>query len=122
MLVEVFDAAGTLIGVRQAAGLLDEAGNQPAVGGRCSPTSRRSCRLAPRHLDHHSYVESASGVQAGGAPGSPPSSSRSSSCWRSSSRRWPASVPAFATAPALLFVACLMTRELADVDWDDVTE
>ena len=32
------------------------------------------------------------------------------------------SVPAFATAPALLFVACLMMRELIDIDWDDITE
>ena len=31
-------------------------------------------------------------------------------------------VPAFATAPALLFVAVLMTRGLAEIDWDDLTE
>ena len=33
-----------------------------------------------------------------------------------------ATVPSYATAPALLFVACLMTRALADIDWDDATE
>ena len=32
------------------------------------------------------------------------------------------SVPVYATAPALLFVACLMTSGLAELDWDDVTE
>jgi len=32
------------------------------------------------------------------------------------------SVPAYATAPALLFVACLMARGFAELDWDDVTE
>jgi adenine/guanine/hypoxanthine permease len=31
-------------------------------------------------------------------------------------------VPGYATAPALLFVACLMTRDLVEVDWEDVTE
>jgi len=31
-------------------------------------------------------------------------------------------VPAYATAPALLYVACVMTRGLAELDWDDVTE
>jgi AGZA family xanthine/uracil permease-like MFS transporter len=31
-------------------------------------------------------------------------------------------VPAFAVAPALLYVAGLMLRELLDVDWADVTE
>ena len=32
------------------------------------------------------------------------------------------SVPAYATAAALLFVASIMARSLADIDWDDVTE
>jgi len=32
------------------------------------------------------------------------------------------SIPAFATAPAIVFVACLMARGLAEVDWDDITE
>jgi AGZA family xanthine/uracil permease-like MFS transporter len=32
------------------------------------------------------------------------------------------SIPSFATAPALVFVAAYFTRNLADVDWDDVTE
>ncbi|MCC7274861.1 MAG: NCS2 family permease, partial [Alphaproteobacteria bacterium] len=32
------------------------------------------------------------------------------------------SVPGFATAPALLYVACLMTRSLAEIDWEDATE
>ncbi|MFN4089370.1 MAG: NCS2 family permease, partial [Alphaproteobacteria bacterium] len=30
-------------------------------------------------------------------------------------------VPAYATAPALLFVACLMARGLAEIDWEDAT-
>jgi AGZA family xanthine/uracil permease-like MFS transporter len=32
------------------------------------------------------------------------------------------SIPAYATAPALLYVACLMTRSLTEVAWDDLTE
>ena len=31
-------------------------------------------------------------------------------------------MPAYATAPALLFVACLMTRGRAEIVWDDITE
>lgn len=31
-------------------------------------------------------------------------------------------MPGYATAPALFFVACLMTRGLAEIDWEDVTE
>jgi AGZA family xanthine/uracil permease-like MFS transporter len=33
-----------------------------------------------------------------------------------------AMVPAYATAPALLYVAILMSRGLAEVDWHDLTE
>ncbi len=32
------------------------------------------------------------------------------------------SVPAYATASALLFVACIMAKSLADLDWNDITE
>ena len=31
-------------------------------------------------------------------------------------------VPAYATAPALLYVSCLMLREMVEVPWDDATE
>ena len=33
-----------------------------------------------------------------------------------------ASVPGFATAPALLFVACLMAQALRGVPWDDASD
>jgi AGZA family xanthine/uracil permease-like MFS transporter len=33
-----------------------------------------------------------------------------------------ASIPSYATAPALFFVACLMTEGLKDIDWQDITE
>jgi AGZA family xanthine/uracil permease-like MFS transporter len=32
------------------------------------------------------------------------------------------SIPAYATAPALIFVAALMTRGMTEIDWEDVTE
>jgi len=31
-------------------------------------------------------------------------------------------IPTYATAPALLFVACLMMRGLADINWRDITD
>ena len=31
-------------------------------------------------------------------------------------------MPAYASAAALLYVACVMTRGLAEIDWDDITE
>ena len=32
------------------------------------------------------------------------------------------SIPAFATAPALVFIATYFLRNLKDIDWDDVSE
>ena len=32
------------------------------------------------------------------------------------------SIPAFATAPALIFIATYFLRNIADIDWKDVTE
>src|SRR3546814_19603805 len=32
------------------------------------------------------------------------------------------SIPGYATAPALVFVACLMARGLSEIDWEDMTE
>ncbi len=31
-------------------------------------------------------------------------------------------VPAYATAAALLYVACVMAQGLAEIEWDDLTE
>ncbi len=31
-------------------------------------------------------------------------------------------VPAYASAAALLYVACVMTQGLAEITWDDITE
>jgi AGZA family xanthine/uracil permease-like MFS transporter len=91
LIIDVFDNAGTLIGVTHRAGLLDADGNLPrmpqaliadsfaAMFGSLIGTSTTT-----------SYIESAAGVSAGGAPASPPCSSRCSFCWRCSSRRLPA--------------------------------
>ena len=32
------------------------------------------------------------------------------------------SIPSYATAPALLYVSCLMARGLTEIEWDDITE
>ena len=68
------------------------------------------------------YVESASGVQAGGRTGLTALTVAVLFLAALFFAPLAGSVPAFATAPALLFVACLMMRELVDVAWDDITE
>jgi len=68
------------------------------------------------------YVESASGVQAGGRTGLTALVVAVLFLAALFIAPLAGSVPAYATAPALLYVAGLMMRELIDIDWNDVTE
>jgi AGZA family xanthine/uracil permease-like MFS transporter len=68
------------------------------------------------------YVESASGVQAGGRTGMTALVVALLFLACLFIAPLAGSVPAYATAPALFFVACLMLRELTELDWDESTE
>lgn len=125
VLVEVFDATGTLIGVAKRAGLLTEGPGHtnPQLGKALLSDS--TAIVAGSLLGTSSttaYVESASGVQAGGRTGLTAVTVGVLFLLGLFFSPLAGSIPAFATAPALLFVACLMMRELTDVDWDDLTE
>ncbi|MGD9480730.1 UNVERIFIED_ORG: NCS2 family permease [Roseateles sp. XES5] len=122
VLVEVFDATGTLIGVAKRANLIQEgkksrlgrallADSTAIVAGSLMGTSSTTA-----------YVESASGVQAGGRTGL--TAFTVSILFLAALFISPlaGSVPSFATAPALLYVAGLMMRELTEVEWEDLTE
>ncbi|SAI74663.1 permease [Bordetella ansorpii] len=122
VLVEVFDATGTLMGVAKRANLIPEgrpnrlgralfADSTAIVAGSVLGTSSTTA-----------YVESASGVQAGGRTGLTALVVALLFLAALFISPLAGSVPAYATAPALLYVAGLMMRELIDIDWDDVTE
>lgn len=125
VLVEVFDATGTLIGVAKRAGLLTEGSGHtnPQLGKALLSDS--SAIVAGSFLGTSSttaYVESASGVLAGGRTGLTAVVVAVLFLAALFFAPLAGTVPAFATAPALLYVACLMMRELTDIDWDDITE
>lgn len=121
-LVELFDATGTLMGVARRAGLL--------VPGRMDRLSKSlfadsAAIFAGSLLGTSSttaYVESASGVQAGGRTGL--TALTVSVLFLAALFIAPlaGAVPAYATAPALFFVGCLMMRDLTELEWDDSTE
>ena len=122
VLVEVFDATGTMIGVATRAGLI-RPGN-PGRLGRALLSD--SCAIVAGSVLGTSsttvYVESASGVQAGGRTGLTALTIAVLFLLALFLSPLAAIVPAYATAPALLYVACLMLRELVDVKWDDISE
>lgn len=122
VLVEVFDATGTLIGVAKRARLIEE--GKPNRLGRAL-LADSSAIVAGSLLGTSSttaYVESASGVQAGGRSGLTALVIALLFLAALFISPLAASVPVYATAPALLYVACLMMRELIEVDWTEITE
>ncbi len=121
-LVELFDATGALMGVANRAGLLVEgkmrrlnkallADSTAIVAGSVLGTSSTTA-----------YIESASGVQAGGRTGMTAVTVAVLFLACLFIAPLAGVVPAYATAPALLYVSCLMLRDMVDVPWDDATE
>lgn len=123
LFIDLFDNAGTLIGVAHRAGLLDADGNLPrmkqalvadsfaAMFGSLIGTSTTT-----------SYIESAAGVSAGGRTGLTAVFAAILFLLALFFSPLAGMIPAYASAAALLFVACVMTQGLAEIEWDDVTE
>jgi AGZA family xanthine/uracil permease-like MFS transporter len=122
-LVDVLDNTGTLIATTQRAGLMRPDGtiarlrealladSGGAIIGALLGTSTTT-----------SYIESAAGIQAGGRTGLTAVTVAVLFLLTLLFAPVATAIPAFATAPALVFVACLMARSLRDIDWDDATE
>jgi AGZA family xanthine/uracil permease-like MFS transporter len=69
-----------------------------------------------------SYIESAAGVKAGGRTGMTAIVVAVLFVLALFFSPLAGIVPAYATAPALLYVACIMARGLTEIDWEDATE
>lgn len=122
VLVEVFDATGTMIGVAKRANLIQE--GKPNRLGRALMADSTAI-VAGSFLGTSSttaYVESASGVQAGGRTGLTALTVAVLFLLALFLAPLAGSVPAYATAPALLYVAGLMLREITEIDWSEITE
>lgn len=121
-LIELFDATGTLMGVAKRAGLL-KAGKMDRLNKALLADS--TAIVAGAALGTSSttaYIESAAGVQAGGRTGLTAVAVAALFIACLFLAPLAGAVPAYATAPALFYVSCLMLRELAEVNWDDSTE
>ena len=123
LFVDLFDNTGTLVGVAHRAGLLGPDGKLPRIGRvfiADSIAAMAGALLGTSTVT--SYIESAAGVKAGGRTGLTGVTVAALFLLTLFFAPLAGSVPAYATAPALLFVACLMARGFAELDWEDVTE
>lgn len=122
-MIDMFDTIGTLVGTASRAGMTDKDGNMPnmkeallsdAVGtmaGACCGTSTVT-----------TFVESASGVEAGGRTGL--TSLTAAFMFLACMFIAPvaAVIPAAATSSALIYVGILMLQGLKNVDFDDLDQ
>tara|TARA_A100001037_G_C15133451_1_gene629860 strand:- start:661 stop:1956 length:1296 start_codon:yes stop_codon:yes gene_type:complete len=123
LFVDLFDTAGTLIGVAHRAGLLDKDGRLPRLRGALLADSLATVAGAAIGTSTTtSYIESASGIRAGGRTGLTAIVVAILFLACLFFAPLAGSIPAYATAPALLFVACMMTRGLSEINWEDVTD
>lgn len=123
LFVDLFDTSGTLIAVAQKGKLLTPDGKLPRLGRALMADSTATMAGAALGTSTTtSYVESGAGIAAGGRTGltAVVVGTLFLACLFLSPLA--GTIPAYATAPALLFVAVLMTHSLVQIEWDDITE
>jgi AGZA family xanthine/uracil permease-like MFS transporter len=122
-IVDVLDNAGTLIATTHRAGLMRPDGTVPRLREALVADSGGAILGAVLGTSTTtSYIESAAGIEAGGRTGLTALIVAVLFALTLFLAPLAMSIPGFATAPALVFVACLMARALRDVAWDDATE
>jgi AGZA family xanthine/uracil permease-like MFS transporter len=123
LLVDLFDTAGTLVGVAHQGGLLDAQGRLPRLGkALISDSSATIVGAVMGTSNTTSYIESAAGIASGGRTGLTAVVVGILFLLCLFLAPLAQSIPGYATAPALIYVACLMVRGLAQVEWEDITE
>ena len=122
-IIDMFDTIGTLVGTASRAGMVDEKGNMPnmkeallsdaigTVAGACTGTSTVT-----------TFVESASGVEAGGRTGLTALVTGLLFLACIFIAPIAAIIPAAATSAALIYVGVLMLMGLKNIHWDNIDE
>jgi AGZA family xanthine/uracil permease-like MFS transporter len=121
LFIDIFDTAGTLLGVGRLAGFVDERGDLPRANRAFAADALGTTLGALLGTSTvTSYVESATGVEEGGRTGL--TAVVVAICFLLSLFFVPvlASIPAIATAPALVLVGAMMMRGLLDIDWNEI--
>jgi adenine/guanine/hypoxanthine permease len=123
LLIALFDNVGTLIGVTQRAGLLDKNGHLPNAGRALTADSLGVIASAIFGTSNVvSYIESASGVEAGGRTGLVGVTVAALFVGALFFTPLIQAIPAVATAPALVVVGIFMFQSVAQLNLKDLRE
>ncbi len=123
LFVDMFDTLGTLIGVADKADMLDKEGKLPRIKqALLADAVATSAGAVLGTSTTTTFVESSSGVAAGGRTGL--SSVVTGFLFLLAIFFSPifCAIPGFATAPALIFVGFLMVSAIVGVDFEDLSE
>jgi adenine/guanine/hypoxanthine permease len=120
--VDLFDTSGTLMATASKAGLTDENGRFKAMGRAMMADSTATTAGAALGVSSvTTYVESGSGIAAGGRTGLTAVTVGVLFLVALFFSPLLDFVPGFATAPALIYVGLLMTADMRNISWDDIT-
>ncbi|WNK18783.1 NCS2 family permease [Halomonas piscis] len=123
LFVDLFDTSGTLVGVAHRGKLLDEDGRLPRLGRAMVADSGASMAGAVLGTSTTtSYIESTAGIASGGRTGLTAVVVAGMFLISLFFAPLAGSIPAYATAGALLYVAVLMAGSLAYANWEDPTD
>jgi len=123
LFVDLFDNTGTLIALAHRGGFMRPAGTVPRLHRALMADSAAAMiGAAVGTSTTTSYIESASGINSGGRTGLTAVTVAVLFLLALFIAPLAGSIPPYATAPALLYVACLMARGLVEIEWNDITE
>ncbi|MEL6116789.1 NCS2 family permease [Photobacterium sp. SP02] len=123
LFVDLFDTAGTLVGVATKADMVDKDGKLPRLSrALLADSTATSVGALLGTSNTTSYVESVAGVAAGGRTGLTAVTVGVLFLLALFFSPLAGMVPAYATAGALFYVAILMMSGLVGIDWRDLTE
>ena len=123
LFVDFLDTAGTLTSIANLTGRVREDGEVEDIDRALLADSSATVVGALAGTSNTtSYIESGAGIKEGGRTGLTAVTVAVLFAACLFFAPLAQSVPAFATAPALIFIATYFLRNIKDIDWDDISE
>lgn len=123
LIVALFDSTGTLVGLLQFSGLSKDAHKTKRLSNALAAESVATITGSLLGTSSTSpYIESSAGIKAGGRTGLTAVTVALLFLCALFFSPLAQTIPTYATSSALLFIACLMMRNLTQIDWANLTE
>lgn len=123
LIVALFDSTGTLVGLLQFSGLSKDTQKTKRLSNALAAESIATITGSLLGTSSTSpYIESSAGIKAGGRTGLTAVTVALLFLCAIFFSPLAQTIPTYATSSALLFIACLMMRNITNLDWNDLTE